>query len=78
MVQIPTWDDLQQWAWGEGDWEEESGDVEMSGSNSYSPPQGNFGDDEEGQILKAASKAGIDMNDSQALIAFTKEYKATH
>ena len=61
--------------WGEEDWGyEETGQVEMS--SDYKPPQVSFGDDEEGQILQAATQAGVDMNDSQALIAFTKDFRA--
>merc|ERR1712166_1487119 len=45
---------------------------------AYEPPKPSYGDDEEGQILEAAEVAGINMNDSQALIAFTKEWKATN
>jgi len=54
----------------------EEEEVEEQPAVAYQPPKPSYGDDEEGQILAAAETAGINMNDSQALIAFTKEWKA--
>jgi len=73
----PTWSEIEDWMWGggqeEGGWEEESGT-----ESSYKPPRVSYGDDEEGQILQAATEAGIDMNDSAALSSFTIEWKRSH
>ena len=57
---------------------EEEYEEEDTPALAYEPPKPSYGDDEEGQILEAAEVAGINMNDSQALIAFTKEWKATN
>lgn len=64
--------------WDEYYYDEEEGweEEEEAQTPTYQPPKPSYGDDEEGQILEAAENAGINMNDSQALIAFTKDWKA--
>jgi len=69
----------EEWdEWYDEEAYEEEYEEEETPALAYEPPKPSYGDDEEGQILEAAEVAGINMNDSQALIAFTKEWKATN
>jgi len=69
----------EEWdEWYDEEAYEEEYEEEEQAAVAYEPPKPSYGDDEEGQILAAAEVAGINMNDSQALIAFTKEWKASN
>lgn len=73
----PTLEELQAWVHGDDEYYDEEYYEE-----EYAPPKPSvskptYGNDEEGRILAAADEAGIDMNDSAALIAFTKNFRST-